>query len=123
MMLELAPDFSFGVVSPAFAGNEGDFALQRHASRGCTFLREGRCQLHGSGLQPLECRHCHHARPGAGPACHAAIERDWATPAGRALVERWAREVGLWERRRAGGNSTGTNFSLRNSSRSNNTAT
>ena len=99
MMLELAPDFSFGVVSPAFAGNEGDFALQKNARRGCTFLRDGRCELHGTALQPLECRHCHHDRPGAGPVCHAAIEGDWKTPEGRALVERWARLIGLWERR------------------------
>ena len=99
MMLELSPDRSFGVVSPAFAGNEGDFALQKHAAAGCTFLREGRCQLHGTGFQPLECRHCHHDRPGAGPLVHAALERDWMTPAGQAVVERWARVTGLWERR------------------------
>jgi Fe-S-cluster containining protein len=98
MMLEMSPDRRFGVLSPAFAGNEVDFALGRCKHRGCTFLREGRCELHGSGLQPLECRFCHHDRPGQGPACHAAIERDWDSDAGRALVTKWARLTGFWER-------------------------
>ena len=98
MMLEMSPDRRFGVLVPAFAGNEGDFALEAHAHRGCTFLRENRCELHGTGLQPLECRFCHHERPGQGPTCHAAIETEWDSEAGRALVTRWARLTGFWER-------------------------
>jgi len=98
MMLELSPDRSFGVVSPAFAGNEKEFALQTHAANRCGFLRDGRCELHATGFQPLECRYCHHDRLGSGPACHAALERDWRTPAGQALVQRWGQAVGLWDR-------------------------
>ena len=96
MMVEASPDRSFGVLSPAFAGNERDFALQEHASRGCTFLRNGQCEIYGTGHQPLECRYCHHDRVGRGQDCHNALERDWRTPAGRALVEKWGRLVGLW---------------------------
>jgi hypothetical protein len=98
MMLEMAPDRSFGVLAPAFRGNEVAFAAQRFADRGCTFLKDGRCDLHGTGFQPLECRFCHHSRPGQGPACHAALERDWRTPAGQRLVVRWAKGTGFWER-------------------------
>jgi hypothetical protein len=98
MMLEMSPDRSFGVLAPAFAGNEVDFALDRHKDRGCTFLRENRCELHGTGLQPLECRFCHHDRPGQGPACHDAVGADWDSDAGRALVTRWARLTGFWQR-------------------------
>ena len=98
MMLEMAPDRSFGVLSPAFAGNEGDFALERHKTGGCTFLRANRCELHGTGLQPLECRFCHHDRPGQGPKCHADLEKDWNSDTGRALVTRWAKLTGFWER-------------------------
>lgn len=98
MMLEMSPDRSFGVLSPAFAGNEGDFALDRHKSRGCTFLKENRCELHHTGLEPLECRFSHHDRTGQGPDCHAAIGHDWDSDAGRALVTRWARLTGFWER-------------------------
>jgi hypothetical protein len=95
MMLELAPDRSYGVLSPAFPGCEGGFALQECAPRGCGFLKDCRCELFGSSYQPLECRFCHHARPGLGPLCHAALEADWATPPGRALVAGWCRRAGL----------------------------
>jgi hypothetical protein len=97
MMLEIAPDRSFGVLSPAFQGCEGSFALQIYAKRGCNFLKAQRCELFGSGYEPLECRVCHHARPGLGPECHAEIEKEWAAPEGRALVVRWTRKMGLWK--------------------------
>ena len=89
MMLEVAPDFSCAVLSPAFRGCEGNYALREFAGNGCTFLRGGLCELHGTGLEPLECRYCHHLRAGLGPRCHADLERDWRTPAGQALVLRW----------------------------------
>ncbi len=98
MMLEVAPDRSFGVLAPAFYGSEASFAFQKFASRGCNFLVNQRCQLFGSGLQPLECRFCHHARLGQGPACHAALEQNWDTLAGRRLVRRWCKQLGLWQR-------------------------
>jgi hypothetical protein len=97
MMLELAPDRSFGVLSPAFSGCEQFFAVQEYAARGCNFYKNERCDLHGTGLQPLECRVCHHDAPGRGPACHAAIEQDWNTAAGRALVAGWCRLTGVWD--------------------------
>lgn len=95
MMLEMAPGFSFGVLAPAFRGNEGFFALNLHSTGGCTFLRDGLCELHGSGLEPLECRFCHHDRPGQGEKCHTEIEKDWNSAAGQALVERWCAQVNL----------------------------
>lgn len=98
MMLELSPDQSFGVLSPAFRGNEIYFALNYYASKGCTFLEGGRCELHGTGFQPLECRFCHHDRLGMGPKCHADIEKDWNTAAGRALVVKWSKITGFWNR-------------------------
>lgn len=92
MMLELAPERTFAVLSPAFKGNEGTFALNNFKDRGCNFLKENLCELHGTGLQPLECRFCHHSRAGLGPVCHADLEKDWNTPAGQALVEKWRRK-------------------------------
>ncbi len=99
MMLEMAPGNVFGVLSPAFKGNEKEFAREIFASQGCIFLKDERCELHGSGFQPLECRFCHHDRVGQGPLCHADIERDWNTPAGRDLVVRWSKETGFMERK------------------------
>ena len=98
MMLEMAPERSFGVLSPAFKGCEGDFALEQYADRGCTFLKENLCELHGTGFQPLECRFCHHDRPGMGDRCHADIEKEWNTPTGRGLVVRWSKQTVFWER-------------------------
>lgn len=98
MMLEISPDRSYGVLSPAFKGCELRFASEEYAARGCTFLSEGLCELHGSGLMPLECRFCHHERPGQGPRCHADIGREWNTAAGRALVVRWSNLTDFWSR-------------------------
>lgn len=98
MMLEMSPDRAFGVLAPAFRGCEKDFGVRPAADPGCTFLEEGLCQLHGTGLQPLECRVCHHDRPGLGPRCHADIEKQWNTAAGRALVVKWSNSTDFWKR-------------------------
>ena len=94
MMLEVSPERTFGVLSPAFAGCEGNFALQEYSRRGCTFLKNGLCELHKTNFMPLECRFCHHARLGAGKVCHAALERDWRTVCGQEAVSRWLAEYG-----------------------------
>ena len=95
VMLEMAPGFTFGVLSPAFKGCETKFAFNEYASNGCTFLVDDKCELHGTGHQPLECRYCHHERAGMGPDCHADIEKDWNTAAGRTLVVKWSTAVGF----------------------------
>ena len=64
----------------------------------CTFLKDDRCELYGTDHQPLECRFCHHERRGLGLKCHADIEKDWKTPVGQALVEKWIKHVGLEDR-------------------------
>ena len=97
MMLEMSPERSFGVLSPAFKGCEMAFATNAYSSHGCTFLNDNHCELHGTGLQPIECRFCHHDRTGLGLRCHADIEKDWNTSAGRALVVRWSNRTGFWQ--------------------------
>lgn len=98
MMLEVAPDGTFAVLSPAFKGCETNFAMAHFKEYGCTFLDGGRCELHGTGHQPLECIFCHHDRPGLGPKCHADIEKDWKTAEGQMLVIHWANLTGFWVR-------------------------
>lgn len=100
MMLEIAPDFTFGVLAPSFKGCEGDLALQRHSKSGCSFFREGLCELHETGLMPLECRFCHHSRGGQGLICHNEIAGDWHTKEGQELVKKWASEYGLYAKYR-----------------------
>lgn len=98
MMLEISPELTFGVLSPAFRGCESQFVDYTFMSLGCTFLQNNLCELFGTGLQPLECRYCHHDRRGLGNQCHAAIEQDWNSPAGIALVVKWSKLTGFWER-------------------------
>lgn len=96
MMLEVSPEFTFGVLSPAFKGCEMNFALEEFSRFGCNFLLGGLCELHDTGFEPLECLFCHHARKGLGTKCHADIEKDWKTPEGQALVAKWATMYGIW---------------------------
>ena len=91
MMLEMAPELTFGVLSPAFKGCEGNFALNEFSENGCNFLKNSLCELFGTGCQPLECRFCHHNRHGEGEKCHLDIEKDWNTSAGTKLIEKWIR--------------------------------
>lgn len=91
MMLEISPEITFGVLSPAFKGCELAFASSHLKDTGCTFLHDGRCELHGTGIMPIECRFCHHDRLGKGAECHADLEHDWNSPVGKALVISWCR--------------------------------
>jgi hypothetical protein len=49
--------------------------------------------------EPCSCEIC----LGQGPQCHADLERDWNTPARRALVARWCELTRLWGRLEAYG--------------------
>ncbi|TAL68352.1 MAG: hypothetical protein EPN82_11030 [Bacteroidetes bacterium] len=98
MMLEMAPELTFGVLSPAFKGCEGNFALNTFSKNGCNFFKDNLCELHGTGLQPFECRISHHDRPGMGKKCHADIEKDWNTQSGQSLIMKWGNITGLWVR-------------------------
>jgi hypothetical protein len=96
MMLEMAPEGTFSVLSPAFKGNEVNFALEIFSTQGCTFFNDGLCELFGTGHEPLECRFCHHDRPGQGIKCHSDIEKQWNTPEAKRLIVRWGNMTGFW---------------------------
>lgn len=98
MMLELSPEREFAVLSPAFRGNECNYALQIFSGAGCTFLKNGLCELYGTGFQPLECRYCHHERKGTGELCHNDIGREWKTAEAKRLIVRWGTMTGFWAR-------------------------
>lgn len=98
MMLEISPDRTFAVLSPAFKGCEGNFSIQGFSDRGCNFLQpDFRCELHGTPFLPLECAFCHHDRIGQGKLCHDDIGRQWQTPEGKILVRRWCKSFGWWD--------------------------
>lgn len=95
MMLEISPDFKFGVLSPAFKGCEQNFALQEYSKFGCNFFSNALCELYDTGFEPLECRFCHHLRKGSGEKCHADIGKDWQSSTGQALVKKWIMMSGV----------------------------
>lgn len=98
MMLEISPERNFGVLSPAFKGAEGNYALELFSSNKCTFLQNGLCELFGTDFQPLECRYCHHSRKGLGKKCHHAIEKEWNTNEAKRLIVKWGNILGFWNR-------------------------
>ena len=93
MMLEISPERDFGVLSPAFRGNEGRIAFSEYSTSGCTFHSPQGCELFGTDVRPLECRFCHHDRHGRGYACHRDIERLWRTRYAQQLVGQWSAAV------------------------------
>jgi hypothetical protein len=98
MMLEMSPKKDFAVLSPAFKGNECNYSLQIFAQNGCTFLKDGLCELYDSGFEPLECRYCHHKRKGMGIKCHTDIEKEWNSPEAKRLIVKWGNVTGFWQR-------------------------
>ncbi|MBN1983004.1 MAG: hypothetical protein JW795_15840 [Chitinivibrionales bacterium] len=102
MMVEASPEFSFGVLSPSFKGNEGGFARAEFATNGCTFLKDLKCELFGTGVQPLECRYCHHERRNQGPECHTAIEKEWYSQQGQKVIVEWFKITNFWQRANEG---------------------
>lgn len=94
-MLEVSPEFTFGVISPAFRGAECNFGLQEYSENKCTFLKDELCELFETGFQPIECRYCHHSRVGLGEKCHYALEMEWNTFRGQKTVEKWIEKVGF----------------------------
>jgi len=96
MMLEIAPEFNFAVLSPAFKGNELQYSSRVFADNGCTFLMNKRCELFNTGFQPLECRFCHHKRQGQGKMCHHDIEILWNTEKAKRIIVRWGNNTGFW---------------------------
>ena len=93
VMLEVAPEMTFGVLSPAFNGCENHFALQQFSKNKCCFFKNGLCELAEVQLMPLECRYCHHDRKGKGLDCHNAIEKEWHSAEGASLIESWMEKI------------------------------
>ena len=49
-------------IHPALKGYEGGFAPYSVSTKeGCTFWKEGKCELHDKGLKPLGGKYAHHA--------------------------------------------------------------
>lgn len=75
------------LLCPANPGSEGRRADTFDIRRGCIFHVEGLCQLHDSGLKPIEGKmaRCKDSPSGI----HFAIAKTWDTPKGKQVIARW----------------------------------
>lgn len=100
IMLEISPELTFGVLSPAFKGCEMNIAINLFKENWCTFYHNGLCDLHNTPYLPLECAFCNHDSKGQGQKCHTDIEQLWKSKENQKIIKEWGEMVGLWERLR-----------------------
>ncbi len=79
------------ILCGALKGHEGQRAPFIPSSKqGCTFWKEGLCQLHDAKLKPAEGRHAHHSTcMNEDSSIHEAIADMWDTKEGRKIVKHW----------------------------------
>lgn len=79
------------ILKPALKGHEGKGAPWGTGSeRGCTFWKEGKCELHESGLKPIQGKIAHHDNERYYYDELAEImKEDWGSMRGMALIEKW----------------------------------
>lgn len=80
------------VVAPAYQGNEGGtYAENLPVGTPCTFLKDGKCELHNLGLKPSECKFAHHSnRNGSSLRMREEMLLPlWDSIDGKAMVHFW----------------------------------
>ena len=82
------------VIKPAMKGYEGNKApWECRTEEGCTFWKDGKCELHQSGLKPTQGRLAHHDN-----TIHQVFEiedliRDsWKDDKGKEIIEKWKKD-------------------------------
>lgn len=84
------------ILAPALKGHEGKKApLFPMSDEGCTFFKEGKCELHDKKLKPTQGRLAHHSykpteNEPSGGVIGANCSEAWKSDKGKALVEKWA---------------------------------
>jgi hypothetical protein len=82
------------LLCPASKGFEGKEApWNPHTKEGCTFWKNGLCELHELGLKPLEGQVAIHGKDQ--PELHHDVAFLWDNPKARTLVSGWMVENGL----------------------------
>lgn len=79
------------MVKPALRGFEGqDSPWQTSSVNGCTFWRDGRCELHSSGLKPSQGKLAIHDQKESDrtEVCEF-IERSWRAKKAEKTIKRW----------------------------------
>jgi hypothetical protein len=78
-------------LKPALKGYEGKKApWHTRSEEGCTFWKEGKCELHDLGLKPIQGRIAMHGNPKYSFDQYAQISKeDWGSERGLALIQKW----------------------------------
>jgi len=94
-------DWPFGadMLKPAMKGSEGERApWEVKTEEGCTFWKDGKCELHQSGLKPIQGKLAHHANTRAQIGeIEGLIRSSWDSDEATEVIERWKKEVNYEE--------------------------
>lgn len=97
LMFDDLPSTSDGgnILKPALKGHEGQQApWETHSVSGCTFWKNGKCELHDKGLKPIQGKLAIHGGNKSGSAKYAEISKeDWESERGLEVIEKWKRLV------------------------------
>ncbi len=86
------------IIKPALKGHEGKQApWETKSELGCTFWKYGKCELHKSGLKPIQGKQAthtdQHVAADKAQAFSEISKADWESPRGMALIEKWKKLV------------------------------
>jgi hypothetical protein len=85
------------ILKPAMKGYESNTApWEVRMEEGCTFWKEGKCELHNLGLKPMAGRYAHHSNKiEEYEEVEDVIRKSWETKKASNLIEKWKIQVGL----------------------------
>lgn len=84
------------MLKPALKGYEGKKTpWETSSKKGCTFWKKGKCELHNLGLKPIQGKLAiHNGNDGIYSNEYAALsKKDWESPRGISLIEKWKKLV------------------------------
>lgn len=85
-------------LKPALKGNEGGRSEWNTSSdEGCTFWKNGKCELHDKNLKPILGQLSHHTRRVNIHKYAKISKKDWESDRGKALISRWKKLVDYQE--------------------------
>lgn len=88
------------IIKPALKGYEGKRAPYNVASElGCTFWKDGKCELHTKGLKPFTGRYTHHNISNEHwKAVCEKVTKSWGTKKASKLIKRFKKFMGITEK-------------------------
>lgn len=93
LMFDDWPDWDGGsdMLKPAMKGSEGSRApWETRTEEGCTFWKDGKCELHKSGLKPIQGKLVtHDSSDEQIQWIIDKIRRSWKTKKAKAVIKKW----------------------------------